>query len=445
MKRFSLKVLNTVVLAGVLALPISAIAADDLSDLLVKKGTITKEEADSVQKRSIASFIDKITLYGDFRLREETMWYPGDDNNTKDVNRQRFRLRIGSDITEGPVLVHIRLASGVGQQVSTNQTMQSLSSGKQLWIDKAYVELKQIPDLNLMGGRMTNPFFINWGTGEIVWDDDYNPEGFAEQYALKLGDTGRVFATLGQIILDGGAATSHGSAEQWLMGYQVGTEIKMDPVGFNLAVLYYSLDRGTRSDLGYGTSIFQDGNTRKDLKNCSNTLVAGNPTATPPVPDKKPANCALVNPYNVIDATAAVVFKVGLPITVSADYAENLADTVQTTSPSIKNQNTAYALGFKIGNASEANTAELGYNYRAIEADATLSDLNDSDFGPNGGTNRKGHVVWTAYNFTKATQIKLKYFNTKIKNEDLPSPPAITKADPNPTFNRVQLDFSVKF
>jgi hypothetical protein len=441
MKMSRLKSLIIVLFAfGVgLVFSLPARAAEDLTDLLVKKGTITKEEADSLQKRGIASFIDKITLYGDLRLREETMWYAGNDNNGSkkeaDVNRQRFRLRIGTDIQEGKTIVHIRLASGVGQQVSTNQTMGNLSSGKQIWIDKAYVELKQVPDLNVLGGRMTNPFFINWLTGEMVFDDDYNPEGFAQQYSLKLGDNGKVFANLGQIILDGGGASNAG---QWFLGEQIGTEMKMDPVTFNAAVLYYSLANANKSDFGYGTSIFQDGNTRANLATCSNTSVVGPPA-------KGPANCRLVNSYNVVDLTAAVMFNAGLPITVSVDGVKNLRDTVQQTSPSsIKNQDTAMGVGFKVGNASAAKTYELAYTYRSIESDATLADINDSDFGPNGGTNRKGHTVWVAYNPTNSTQVKLKYFNTKMIKQDLKTT-SVPGSDPNPTFNRVQLDFSVKF
>ena len=410
-------VLKAMLLVGLLALPVSAWAVD-LSDLLVKKGTITQEEADSLQKRSIASFIDKIVFYGDFRLRLESAWYAGDDNDTKNVNRQRFRLRIGSDITEGPVLIHFLLASGTGSQTGANQDYSKLSSQKPLWIDRAYVELLHIPHLDLMTGRMANPFFTNL-TGEMVWDPDYNPEGFAEQYAMKFGEGGKVFATAGQIVLDGGGS---GAAAQWLLGYQVGTEIKMDPVGFNVAVLYYNMDHGQRGNFSQVTT--QDGNTR-----------------VPPVAPTDPTN-VLANPYNVVDATVGVTFKAGIPITISGEVVKNLHDTVQTAT--IENENTGFSAGFKIGNAGDAHTAELGYIYRSLQSDATLADLADSDWGPNGGTNRVGHIIWTAYNFTKAAQIKLKFFDTKMKNEDLVTT-KIPGSDPNAIFQRVQVDITFKF
>lgn len=412
--------LKTLILAVWMLLPLPAWAAEDLTDLLVEKGTLSKEEADSLPKRSIASYVDKITLYGDFRLRQETMWYAGDDNDTKNKNRQRIRLRIGSDITEGPIMLHIRLASGAGEQLSANQSLQNLSSEKPFWIDRAYVELKQIPDLSVKGGRMANPFYVSL-TGELVFDVDYNPEGFAEAYAVKLGEMIRVLAMLGQIVLDGNGTGKDG---QWMLAYQVETDVKMEPVGFNLAVLYYTLANGNNGNFSQVTT--QDGNTR-----------------VPPAVPGDPTN-VLANSFNVVDATASVHFMAVLPITISADVVKNLRDTVQSATPKVENENTAWAAGFKIGKAGGPNTAEFGYMYRSIQAEATLADLADSDWGPNGGTNRIGHIIWTAYSFTKSTQVKLKFFDTKMKNEDLLTT-SVPGSDPNPTFQRVQVDLSVKF
>ncbi|MBI3995529.1 MAG: putative porin, partial [Nitrospirae bacterium] len=180
---------KTIVLSGLFFLPLSASAAENLTDLLIQKGTITKEEAESVQKRSIASVVDKIALYGDFRLRQETQWFAGSGNGSKNRNRQRFRLRIGGDIQEGPIMVRLRLASGTGEHSSTNQSFGKLSSQKEIWIDRAYLEYTGISGTTLLGGRMANPFFMNL-TGDLVWDDDYNPEGFAERYTMKLGEGG---------------------------------------------------------------------------------------------------------------------------------------------------------------------------------------------------------------------------------------------------------------
>lgn len=428
MKCFRMKVLKMMVLTGLLVLPVSARAAEDLTDLLVKKGTITKEEADSVQKRTLSSYVDQIKFNGDIRIREESQWYSGTGqaNDAKNVNRQRLRLRFGSDIQEGLTIVHIRLASGTGPQTSTNQDFTALSSQKALWIDRAYIELMQIPNTSLLIGRMANPFFINFSS-ELVWDDDYSPEGFAEQYATKLGQNLKVFANVGQIILDSSnGATGHDG--QWLFGYQVGTELKADPVGFNVAVLYYNLFNGTHGN--FSQTTVQDGNTRIAANSCG--------PSTAPIP------CTLANDFNVIDGTVAVTMNVGIPIQIAGELVKNLADTVQSSALGIKNKNSAYLAGLKVGNAAAANTYEAAFMYESIDTDATLADLNFSDFGPKGGTNRKGYIAWAAYNLTDATQFKLKYYRSKIKDDKLPPAPVLA-SDPNPINNRIQVDFVVKF
>lgn len=67
-----------------------------------------------------------------------------------------------------------------------------------------------------------------------------------------------------------------------------------------------------------------------------------------------------------------------------------------------------------------------------------------SGTGQHNGTNRKGYIVWTAYNLTDSTQLKLKYYNSKIKDDRL-KPAPVLASDPNPTNSRTQVDFSVKF
>lgn len=367
--------------------------------------------ADNGEKIKISSFVDEVKLSGDLRIREETRWYQGDVGGKGNTNRQRYRLRMAGDIREGDVIVHIRLASGTGEQVSTNQSMQKLSSQKGLWIDRAYVESRQIPNAVLMAGRMKNPFFQNKTTA-IVFDDDYNPEGFAESYSMNLNETGSVFLTAGEIVLDGGGS---GSAAQWLLGVQGGTEIKTKPAAFNLAVMYYTLANGT--DGTFSQATVQDGNTRKA------------------------DGITLLNPFHVIHGTAGGSFKIIVPVRISVDVVHNLADTDQGATT---NENTGFAGGIVIGKASDPNTAEVGFEYRMIDADATLADLSDSDFGPNGGTNRKGFKVWTAYNLTKYIQTKLTVFDSKVSNEDLPIAP-ITSDEVNPSHFRLQGDVVIKY
>jgi hypothetical protein len=362
-------------------------------------------------KIKISGLLDELKLGGDLRIREETRYVSGSIAGAGNKNRQRFRLRLSADATEGPVVVHIRLASGQGEQVSTNQSERNLAAEKPFWIDKAYVELKQIPMVVLEGGKMSNLFFMG-ATNQIVWDDDFNPEGFGQRFSMNLDDSGSVFVNLGQLILNGDTS---GSKAQWLIVGQAGTELKTEPGVFKVDILFYEEEKGREAPFQPG--VTQDGNTRK-------------------------ADGSLRNSFRVINVNASAKLKVVIPVAISVDYAHNLADTTQADGST--NANTAYGFGVQLGKAKGPNTVEAGFEYRSIEADAVLCDINDSDFGPNGGTNRKGFKAWGAYGLTDSTQLKLTVFDTTLKDENLPPVPAASDKT-NPSQFRVQGDLVVSF
>lgn len=103
-----------------------------LEELLIEKGTITKEEAASVQETKLAKWVDRLTFAGDLRLRHDSTLRDAPDN---DRHRQRLRLRLGSTLKIDHFLVGVQLASGDGSQTSNNQSFDSLFSQKPIWIE----------------------------------------------------------------------------------------------------------------------------------------------------------------------------------------------------------------------------------------------------------------------------------------------------------------------
>jgi hypothetical protein len=399
------------VLVGLLALSQPGMAAAEgrvpLEDLLFEKGIITKDEAAAVQKKKFSSMLDRITFAGDIRLRHESFYM----TTTDDRHRQRFRLRLGADLKLETITVGIRLASGTGEQVSTNQSFDNLSSQNALWIDRAYIQWKgqSAEWLTLTGGRMPNPFFTVY-TSDLFWDDDFSPEGVAENLKFKLGGTD-LFVNLAQIVLDEDSGGKP-DTDQWLYGQQVGVKVSpMKDLPTTLAVAYYNAVNTQNNSFGQG--VVQSGNSRVPVT-----------TGTPTV---------LVNDYNVVDVTAMVGFKImALPVSVMADYVTNTADTVDSTGA--ETESSGYQAGFILGKASDPQTWEVAYFYKQLGTDATLADIADSDFGT-GGTDRKGNIVWAAYNPNKALQVKMKYFKTEREDD---------QASPN-DINRLQADLSIKF
>ncbi len=355
-----------------------------LEEVLVEKGVLSQEEAAAVQGRKLSKWIDRVVFSGDFRLRHESFLKDPD----LDRHRQRFRLRLGSEIKVGDFFVGVRLASGDGQQVSTNQSFDNLFSQKQIWIDRAYLQWRGIPGVALTGGKMPNPFFT---IPDVVWDEDVNPEGFAQNFQLKLSDTLTLFANTGQFALDEDAADNN---DQWLFGEQGGVQAGFGKsVQLTLAGAFYNFKNATRGN--FGQVIAQEGNTR-----------------VPPTPPAAATN-TLVNSFRVLDITAELGIKFGpIPVAIHGDYVKNLADT--TT-----DEDTGYQVGARVGKAGDPQTWEVGYFYRVLETDATVADLTDSDFG-DGGTNRKGHTGWVAYAFTKALVAKTKYSATRVEDQSLP-------------------------
>jgi hypothetical protein len=261
---------------------------------------------------------------------------------------------------------------------------------------------------------MPNPFFTVYSS-DIVWDDDFNPEGVAENFAWKLGGSD-LFLNVAQIVLDEDS-TGRPSTDQWLFGQQVGLKASpLTDVKTVLAVAYYNAVNAQNNNFGQG--VCQDGNSRVNACNA----------ATQPG--------LLVNDYNVVDVTAQVATKVAsLPIAVMGDMVQNTADTKSALTGGVDTKAGAYQAGLILGKASDPQTWEVAYFYKKVGTDATLADLADSDFG-DGGTNRKGHIGWVAYNPSKAVQVKAKYFKTQVEDDT-----AATQKD----VNRLQADLVVKF
>jgi hypothetical protein len=402
-----------------------------LKEMLVEKGVLTNAEAEKVQENVIASWVNRINFYGDLRIRDEqffpannpvppTLAPPGVLNGGVDENRVRFRLRFGADLKIHDFTVGFRLVSGTGQQVSTNQTETALFTGKGIYIDKAYLSWQgsYTPWLKVTAGKMANPYFVLY-SGDVVWDDDVNPEGFAENIQYSPDDHTNLFLNLGQFVLNEVGTNNH---DPWMIGEQGG--VAMSPtkdMKATLAMAFYeSINASGRDATALGGTV-QQGNSR-----CTYGANAG----------------VLCNNFRVLDTTAQLNLKAGpIPVSIMGDYVRNLANTTTTgvnTAPATGNE--GYQVGAIVGKAADARTWEFAYFYKVLQTDATLADLADSDFG-NGGTARRGHIMWAAYNPMKFLQVKVKYFITK----SIPFDGGLATQSNAGDIDRLQADLSMKF
>jgi len=428
--------ITLLIAAGATTSPLTPVFADEripLKELLVEKGVITKEEAATIQETVLSRWIDRIVFSGDLRLRHSSFFFEnnanGSFNNGVNEHRERFRLRIGMDITISDLTVGVRIASGTGQQTSTNQTENDLFTGKGIWIDRAYLSWQGSRSrwLTLTAGKMANPFFTIHSS-DLMWDEDVNPEGFAENVQASPANHVRLFFNAGQFVLNELAVNNH---DPWLVGEQLG--IAVEPTQLlkaTLAAAFYDAVNASGRDSNALGGTVQQGNSRFNAS-C---------TASPPAD-----TCFLLNNYRVLDVTALVTVQAGpVPVALMGDYVRNLANTTTTgTASAPATGNAGYQIGAIAGEAEEANSWEVAYFYKLLQIDATLADLADSDFGV-GGTARRGHIVWAAYNPTPYLQFKTRYFTTK----SIPFTPGYTTATPwgnAGDVNHIQIDVTVRF
>jgi len=354
----------------------------------------------------LAKWLEKVKVKGDFRLRHESTIRTSIDKH--DRHRQRLRFRIALDfLLPQQFTIKTRFASGVGEQGSTNQSFDNLSSQKRIWIDRAYLVWTPFDDMvRIQGGRMANPFWQTYPS-DIVWDTDVNPEGFSQSLRFKIGDNANLFANFLQMVAD---EDSGNNSDQWMFGQQIGGKIGLPMESHaGLAVTYYEWLN-------------------------ENFAPAGDLGAVKKLGSNRGGAGVLSNQFGILEITGQVTSKVGhVPVLLEGTFIRN-TDHDSSFTPKL---DTGYQFGTRIGKAKKAKTWELAYFRKWVQADATLADVADSDFG---GTNREGHIFWFAYSPFDWMTLKAKHFVTEVLDDDA----AVAGFGPN-NFNKTQIDIITKF
>ncbi len=364
---------------------------------------------------------DKLVFNGDMRVRHESFF-----NKTRgsvDRHRERYRLRFGATANIQDFLVGLKLATGTGEQVSTNQTFGNAFGEKGIYVDQAYIQWKAHEYAKLTGGRMPNPFWRTYAS-DIVWDNDINPEGYAQQVEVPVGDTLSFFGNFAQLPIN---EISGSSKDPWVFGNQIGGSVRLgEDAKIKMGISYYGFinERANvlHSTAAADSTVIQEANTR----------VAG--------------SAQLASAFKILHYTMEATFHaLSVPVSLQGDYVKNAAKS--SGLEAVRNQRSGYQVGAVLGKAKAAGTWEFAYFKKYLEANATISDWADSDFG-NGGTNREGHILWLAYAPRDYVTISAKYFLTKKLNEFISSSAPYSASATTPAYsdiNRFQLDLVVKF
>ncbi len=338
-------------------------------------------------------WIENLKISGDLRYRHETI--EAEDDGKPDQHRNRIRARIGLDTAVNEEWnLGFRLASGSDDPVSTNQTLGSAFTSKSIWIDLAYADYHPlaVKNLNVIGGKMSNPFVIV-GKNQLIWDGDLTPEGIAGKYKISLSETDEIFASGGGFWVT--ESSSGNDVSLW--GLQSGLKHTFNESTYALGGISY-YDYGNIEGEGplYGNKFF--GNTS--------------------------VNNVFVNDYNEVELFAEAGTKiVELPVGLYGNYVSNCAADTSGDG--------GWLVGCSINKAKDPGSWEFSYDYRELQRDAVVGTFSDSDF-IGGGTDGKGSRFGAAYQITKNVQTAIGYFlNDRGVNDD--------------AYRRLQLDLLLKF
>jgi hypothetical protein len=374
------------------------------------------ETSADIGKVKGTDWASRISIKGDLRYRHEqisddTLAASGSSAGFANADRYRDRIRARLNV-EAKATDNIVIGIGMattegGDPRSSNQSLDGSFSRKSLDLDLAYFDWRFAEWGRVLGGKMKQPFFKPGQS--LFWDGDVNPEGLAFAF-----NHGIWFASAYNYWLDEVSGRENSiTSDSQVAGVQIGAKVPIGTSTLTLGAHYYDLSaaKGRNGLLFNGNA---NGNT---------TVTAG--TAT-----------VLANDFEVAELFADFTTSLGsLPFQLWADVAQNQA---------VDKFDTAWAVGVKLGAASNYRTWEIGAAYERHEKDSLFGQFVDSDFGA-GFTDTKGWVLRAAYVPVKNWTLNATYFINEL-NIDVPIAASTTvPAQQNIDYDRLQLDFNVKF
>jgi hypothetical protein len=423
-------------------------SSDALLDKLVDKGVLTVKEANELKdeadknftqayqvKSGMPDWVSSFKINGDFRGRYEGIY---SDSSTADRNRFRYRLRLGAVATiKDDFEVGLRLTSsepasgGVGgDPISGNTSFNSNGSKKFIYLDQAYARWSPHGGnwaSVFTVGKMENPFVFS----DMVFDGDYTPEGFGQQFAYTINDKHALKMNLGQFAI----LESNGSSQD---SFMLGAQVRLDSAWTKKISTSAGLAGLTLlDDQMLGSAAVPDQN-RGNLRSPAGVLAHG---------------------YNPLVADASVTYaldsfpgyKGAFPIKVGGEYMNNTATD---------KANEGYSAGVFFGKSGKKGLWDVSYRYKVLEGDAWYEEFVDSDFGAVyrpatglganrvgsttgtsaggyfAGANIRGHIVKATYSPYDSLTFGVTYFLTE----------AIEEANPKSIdTGRLQVDANWKF
>jgi hypothetical protein len=382
---------------------------------------------------------------GDVRVRYEPWFQEG--NPIRQRERLRVRLNIKGKITD-EISGGVSFATGsLDDPVSTNQTMTGFFNRKNFAIDRAFVTYKpkKIKQLTLDFGKFQYP----WHRTPLTFDNDVNPEGFAQTLSFDLKTRGLKNITVVGLQLpfnelSGGFRTGTGAPftpdpakpayDSFLLGGQVQLKfILSDKAKLGLYAAGLNFNRSDPIALALGSSLnpsLANSNTLRYASNGSTVL-------------------GYLYHFAYLDLIGQLDYQLSpkWPVTAFLDFVNN------TRGPVGENRRGFWAEA-TFGQTKNLKDVQFGYRFIDIGKDAVISAFNESDI--RSGTNVRNHAFLFGYQMHKNATLQWTYWYGHLKNPLLNSSlvPAGVRSNctstpatgcRDPWLSRMQFDLIYKF
>tara|TARA_B100000749_G_scaffold280887_1_gene279900 strand:- start:145078 stop:146091 length:1014 start_codon:yes stop_codon:yes gene_type:complete len=313
-------------------------------------------------------------------------------------NSNSLRARLSLDMQpDDDFLVHVRFSTGLGAASNIEQPLGKDGDlgTKSFGLDRASIQWQPNAHWAVTAGKFKNALHKP-GASQLQWDNDYNPEGFAISYRIKIGEQSELKWTAINYLLD---TTTDESTFPVLYGLQAtfSQDFKTFKYTLNAEGLQY-LDLDSRPVYGNIGTNTQSGD-------------------------------AYVVDYNIVGGGIDITyFGLPLPLLVYGDYAHNSI---------LRENSTAHEAGVKYGDLANNYEWQFFAAYKEVGKDAFLDLFSEGAF-MGGGTDNRGTVFGIGYQTTDNTTLQFNYF----KGERY-----IAQGDASPTtdFEQLQTMFTVKY
>ncbi len=354
---------------ALLADRLARIEESNAQPLRRKEADVEKREVEVEQvavtpasQRAPSLWADSVRLSGDFRYRHETI----DDAAFSVRHRHRIRARtnVTADVAEN-MTAGFGLSTGGIANDSGNQTLDTGFSRKSVGVDLAYFDWGVSDNLNLIAGKMSNPFFRPAGY-HLIYDSDIRPEGVALRYS-----SGSFFGN---------------ASAFWVEERRTGSDSML-----------FGLQGGYRGTLGDGVA-FTAGASYNETTHTQGRAPIFTPSSGQG--NQLDVNGNYLYGFSEIELFGELGFDLGgEPLSVFMDYVTNTdADAFDE----------GIAVGASYRRASAPGDWTVSYMYQDLEANAVVGAFTDSDFA--GGTSDgSGHTLRAGYVFPGGWNFVLRY------------------------------------